>query len=87
MGDEEKMSSHEIMKWLGDAERQRFVAFQELFESDGWRLFKDFAAAKVTERLVAGANAKTWEENRLALGARIAWDEVARADNEFMNSF
>lgn len=89
MGDEEstELSSHEVMMWLSDVETARFVAFQELFESDGWRLMKEFAQAKVTETLVAGANAQTWEASRVALGARTAWQAVAEADNQFMSSF
>ncbi len=89
MGDEEnvEMSSHEVMMWLSDVETARYVAFQELFETDGWKLFKEYAQAKVTEFGVAGANAQTWEANRVALGARVAWDEVAKAADSFMNSF
>lgn len=81
------LSSHEIMMWLADVERSRYVAFQELFECDGWRLFKDFALAKVTEFGVKGANAPTWEANRAALGARLAWEEVSKAAEDFMKSF
>jgi hypothetical protein len=81
------MSSHEVMMWLDDVERDRFVKFQELFESDGWRLLKNIAVAKVTEHGVLGANAKTWEDNRVALGARTAWEDVANASDTFMSSF
>jgi hypothetical protein len=89
MGDEEtiEMSSQEVMAWLGDAERDRFVKFQGLFEADGWRLYREFALAKVFEHSVTGANAKTWEENRVAFGARRAWDDVAASADEFMKSF
>ena len=75
------------MKWLGDEERDRFVKFQELFETAGWQLLSEFSHAKVTERMVAGANAKSWEENRLALGQRLAWAEIANAAQTFMSSF
>lgn len=81
------MSSHEIMKWLNDVERDRFVKLQETFESSGWRLLREYAHAQVAMNGIAGANAKTWEENRVAFGTRQAWDAVARLEDEFMNAF
>jgi ethanolamine ammonia-lyase small subunit len=81
------MSTHEIMKWLNDAERDRFVKLQETFESDGWKILREYAQAQVAMNGIAGANAKTWEENRVAYGTRSAWDSVSRLEDEFMNAF
>lgn len=84
-GDE--MSTAELMSYLSDAERDRFVKFQETFESAGWPLVVQIAQAKVTYYVVAASNAKTWEEVNEARGARKAWEEVAAFADECMNSF
>ena len=50
MGEEEVMSTHELMSWLTDVERDRFVKFQELFETPGWELLVQQAQAQVSRR-------------------------------------
>ena len=84
---ESVMPTHELMSWLGDAERDRFVKMQETFETDGWRLIREYALAKITEHVVNGANAKSWDDTRAHLGARLAWDQVSKMDADFMNAF
>lgn len=84
---EDRMPTHEIMAWLPDQERDRFVKLQETFETAGWKLIEEYALAKVSHHGVAGANASTWEESRKNLGARLAWDEVTRMADEFMTAF
>lgn len=81
------MPTHELMSWLGDAERDRFVKLQETFESAGWKLIVEYANAKTLQHGVDGANAQTWDkcvENR---GARYAWQQVMQLHDEFMNAF
>ena len=83
----EPMTSQEIMANLDDAARDRFVKFQETFESLGWKLVVEHAQAKVFEHGVLGANAKTWEACNEHRGARLAWDRVSKLADEFMNAF
>jgi len=84
---EDQMTSHEIMKWLDDAALDRFVKFQELFETAGWRLMEEYANAQSNAAILAGANCLTWDENRLHKGARVVWDEIANAHATFMREF
>lgn len=81
------MPTHELMSWLDDAERDRFVKFQETFESAGWRLIIEYCNAKVVQHGVDGANATTWEKVLENRGARLAWDQVSKLADEFMAAF
>jgi hypothetical protein len=83
----EEMSTAELMSWLNDAERDRFVKFQETFESAGWPLVVQIAQAKVVQHTLEAANATTWEAVCEARGARRAWEQVAAFADECMNSF
>lgn len=81
------MPTHELMSWLDDKERDRFVKFQETFETAGWRLIVEFANAKVVQHGVDGANAPSWEKVLENRGSRQAWEQVAKLADEFMMAF
>lgn len=81
------LNTHETMKFLTDTERDRFVKFQALFESDGWHLLVEYAQAKAAEATQRAALADSWENNRLAVGYRGAWGEISNIENQFMNEF
>lgn len=90
MGDELEdvgMPTHELMAYLSDEERDRFVKLQETFETDGWRLIVAYANQKVVYHGVEGSNASSWEKVNENRGAREAWNQVARLADEFMNAF
>lgn len=75
---DDRLSPQEIMAWIGDVERDRFVKFQSVFESDGWPLIVELATARAYAAGLEGANATTWEQNRIAYGARSVWEQIAR---------
>jgi hypothetical protein len=81
------MDVMEMLRWLNDEEKQRFVALEHLFESDGWRLYiKPQLAASIERFKEAGANARTWEENQQALGARLFAEELHNLEQGFFNT-
>jgi len=82
-----EMPTHELMSWLTDQERDRFVLLQETFETGGWKLLVDYASAKVVQHGVDGSNASTWEKVLENRGARMAWEQVSKLADEFMNAF
>lgn len=83
----DEMPTHELMSWLNDVERDRFVKLQETFETPGWKLIVEYANAQVIQHGIAGANAASWDDCLLHRGERVAWDRVAKLDTEFMNAF
>jgi hypothetical protein len=82
-----ELNTHETMKFLTDVERERFVAFQAMFESTGWKLLAQYAQAEAAAALTRGAYAKTWEESKVASGNRDIWLTVANLENQFMSEF
>lgn len=85
--DEERMSDAEIMEYLDDTAKDRYLKLQRTFESDGWALLVEYAQAKAFQAGVEGANAKSWDDNRRAYGNRQAWEEMAQFADAFMNEF
>lgn len=81
------MPTHELMAWLSEGERDRFVKFQETFESPGWKLVEEYAQGLITYHIMQGANAKTWEKVNQHRGARQALELVANMREAFMASF
>ena len=82
-----ELNSHEVMKWLTDKQRDRFVKFQALFESDGWPMVVEMAQAYATAYLLQQGTAKTWDEVLQARGANRVWTAVANMADEVMNEF
>ena len=77
----------EVMQNLDDKQRARYVAFQEVFDTDGWKQIEEWAELKALEAEKAGMNADFEPEWRRAQGARIAWNEVSRLAEMFLNQF
>lgn len=85
--DTSAMPTHEIMAFLDDVSRERFVKFQEVFETEGWKLIEEYANAQITVHGIEGSNGKTWEDVLLHRGQRLAFQVVANWHNEFMTAF
>lgn len=82
-----EVNSHEIMKWLNDMQRDRFVKFQALFESDGWPLIVEMAQAYSAAHAAQQTVAKTWEEVLVARGSQRVWAAVANWADTVMTEF
>jgi hypothetical protein len=87
MDEVETMTTQELMSWLDDKERDRFVKLQETFETDGWKLITQYCEQKVIYHGIEGANSATWEKVNENRGAREAWRQVMAMADEFMNAF
>lgn len=61
---------------LAPVERERYMELERLFASKGWRIFIATAKDNANAAYAVGANASTWEENRVAYGNRMAWQYV-----------
>lgn len=71
-------------QYLSDEQKGRFAALESVFGMPGWRLVEDWALANVELMRMRGADAGTWDVNRMALGARTAFEQLAsfRASTE-----
>ena len=81
------LDSMEVLKWLNDEERERFLKFEEVFGTAGWKLLSEWAGLKALEQMQNAANSTTWDRTCRAQGARIAYQEVADWATSFMAEF
>lgn len=74
---------------LTDQQRERYNKLESLFEHPGWKIVQEFAETSAGSQAERSLNARTWDEHRLATGARMAFAQVANlpvvTENEFSN--
>ena len=70
------LSTEEVSR-LDDVKKQRYMLLERLFEHDGWNLLVGWANMEAAGQLVRLINALTWEDSRLAAGARAAFMMMA----------
>jgi hypothetical protein len=66
----------EDIQHLTDAEKDRYLKLERLFDSDGWKLVEEWATQQrenATARLVS---ATSWDQHRLLTGARLVYAEL-----------
>jgi hypothetical protein len=85
--DQDLMLDQDIPQWLSDTAKENFLKLRSMFESDGWKLVMDFAGKKANEALLKGAEAVTWELNRVWHGQRRAWTDLATFETQVVNEF
>lgn len=81
------MEPSEITEYLDEVQLDRYLKFQHVFESDGWKLVEEWAQAQSVAASIGGANASSWDNNRIEYGKRIAYDAVANMATQFLNEF
>jgi hypothetical protein len=80
------MESEDI-KWLSEANKDRFNQLEEVFSLPGWKLLVEWAEQKAIDAGVRGANAATWEDNRQQLGSRLVYEEIVALRDASYNEF
>jgi len=78
---------NELSLHLTEEEKERWHKLRSVFESDGWPLIKEWAQGQVTLATISGANAVSWDVNRVAYGTRLAWEEVANFEDRVANEY
>jgi hypothetical protein len=63
----------EDLAFLDANQKERYMALERLFESDGWHIVKAWADTCCGEALNRIVNSQSWDQNRVAVGARIAY--------------
>lgn len=66
------------IEFLTDQQKERFSALEAVFRLPGWKLIEDWANANADIMRYRGADASNWDTNRLALGARTAFEQLAQ---------
>ena len=76
------------LQHLTAEQKARYQTLDRMFGSDGWALVVAWAAAQFEAATQEAANAKTWEQNRVANGQRLAFAQLGSlalaTENEYI---
>jgi len=79
--------SMEEIGLLSDTQKQRYAELERLFEQPAWNTVKLWATNNAREQEVRLINAATWDENRIAAGARAAYLHVLNIEEVTEHEF
>ncbi len=65
----------EQLKYLTPDQKDRYVTLERMFESKGWQVVQAWAASRAENEMRRAAFTGTWEDHRLATGARLAYEQ------------
>ena len=66
-----------LLNALSDQQKSEYLAITRTLDGPGWDILSNYYQDRVADHIKAGANAGSWEENRILLGARLAYEEFA----------
>jgi hypothetical protein len=78
---------NEQLNALSAPDRERYMELERFFASKGWKIFQAMAVDNANSALMAGANAATWADNRVAYGNRSAWLYVLNLEQSTEQEF
>lgn len=62
---------------LNDAEKDRYVKLERMFDTPGWKIVEDWARQNAQQQMLRAAHATSWEQHQMATGARLVYETVA----------
>jgi hypothetical protein len=77
----------EQLALLSPADRNRYMALEALFDSDGWKIVMALAHQSAAGALQRAALANSWAENRMAIGNSLAWNAIFQLQDATENDF
>ncbi|SRR6266404_1432602 len=67
----------EALKYLSDEDKNRYMVLERLFSQPGWKLVTSLMEQLALEARDRAAFAKSWDENRIAIGQGYGYNMVA----------
>lgn len=67
----------EMLKYLSDEDKTRYMVLERLFAQPGWALLVEEMAKRALAAKDRAAFAQSWDQNRLAIGGGIVYNEIA----------
>lgn len=67
----------EQLKYLTDDQKDKYVTLERTFDSKGWKIIEVWAQQRAIEEHHRAAMASSWEDHRVATGARLAYEQLA----------
>jgi hypothetical protein len=75
------------LRYLSAQDKERYSALEDMFHSSGWPLLVELCQKQAVEAHNRAANATSWEQNRLNLGLRMAYEHLATIETATYNEF
>lgn len=72
---------------LKPADRDRYMALEQLFAQPGWKLVVALAKQNATAQVQRAAFAASWADNRIAVGNGAAWNTIATLEEATMADY
>jgi hypothetical protein len=72
---------------LSDEQKAEYMETSRVFAEPGWKRLVKFYEEKVDAMLTSGANATSWEDNRVAYGLRLAYEEFIALEDTLESYF
>ena len=66
----------EQLKYLTPDQKERYVALERTFDSEGWKVIRAWAATQSSLAMERAAFASNWEDHRIATGVRLSFDQI-----------
>lgn len=77
----------EQLKFLTDAERNRYMVLERFFETEGWKMITEHAKAGSATQEQRMINAQTWDIHRYASGARAVYEQFVNLPEQIETEF
>jgi hypothetical protein len=66
----------EQLALLDDDSKDHYVKLERMFDTQGWAVIEEWARVNSEAQFQRAAFAGSWEENRIALGARMVYEQI-----------
>lgn len=81
------MIDAETLTYLSDEQKARLVELEKTFDTDGWKIIKNWSQQKAEDLGNRMINAQSWEEFKQLQGALHAYAGFANFEDETYNEF
>lgn len=75
------------LMYLTDEDKNRYSKLETLFAQEGWQLLVELAQKLAVEAHNRAANAASWDQNRVNLGLRMAYEHIATIEQATHNEY
>ena len=84
---ESHLDTMNLLKNLTPDQSARYAAFEELFDSKGWKYIMEWAKGQETYARNAAAHANSWDENRICVGREETYKQFVNLSKGILAEF
>ena len=76
-----------MLKWMPDGEKDRYLDYETTFGTPGGKHIVEWASHQGEQAMLRAANAGKWEENRVAYGQGLVYNEIMNMAERVLNEY